>query len=257
MTIRFDCQFCGKTLKADDAKAGKKVKCPSCEGLLSIPDLPVSAESTVPEAEDLDDDVAEESSKSATMATAQRTIPCPMCDEPISPRETTCPYCGEAIKAKQKRRSRGPIADPMKRFMGFLIDTLAGLLFVAPGIGMMLAGVATAQNDPEPSMPVIIGFLLIGVGGIAGFAIQLYLLINSSQSIGKYFMKIQILDYETNQPADLIKTLLLRTFVNGLIGSFTCGPLYFLVDSLFVFNDERRCLHDQIAGTYVVEILES
>ncbi|MDB5345718.1 MAG: uncharacterized protein JWP89_4095 [Schlesneria sp.] len=257
MTIRFDCQFCGKTLKADDTKAGKKVKCPSCEGLLSIPDLPVSAEAALPETEDLDDDIAEEGTKSAEVAKGKRTIPCPMCDEPISPRETTCPYCGEEIKAKQKRRSRGPIADPMKRFMGFLVDTLAGVLFVAPGIGIILAGAATAQDQPEPPMLLIVGILLTGLGGVAGFVIQLYLLINSSQSIGKYFMKIQILDYETNKPAGLVKSFLLRSIVSGLIGQFTCAPLYFLVDSLFVFNDERRCLHDQIAGTYVVEISES
>jgi uncharacterized RDD family membrane protein YckC/DNA-directed RNA polymerase subunit M/transcription elongation factor TFIIS len=257
MTIRFDCQFCGKTLKADDAKAGKKVKCPSCEGLLSIPDLPASAESTLPEAEHLDDEIAEGSSKTAEIATGKRTIPCPMCDEPISPRETTCPYCGEEIKAKQKRRSRGPIADPMKRLMGAIVDLLATGLLMAPGIGLMVAGAAAMQDESEPPMLLIIGILLIGLGLFAGFAIQLYLLIKSSQSIGKYFMKIQILDYETNKPADLVKTLLLRTFVNGLIGQFTCAPLYFLVDSLFVFNDERRCLHDQIAGTYVVEIAES
>lgn len=257
MTIRFDCQFCGKTLKADDSKAGKKVKCPSCEGLLSIPDLPVSAESTLAEAEDRDDDVAEESSKSAGIATSTRMIPCPMCDEPISPRETTCPYCGEEIKGKSKRHSRGSIADPMKRFMGFLVDSLVGILFVAPGIGLILAGAAAAQDQPDPPMLLIIGILLTVLGGIAGFVIQLYLLINSSQSIGKYFMKIQILDYETNKPAGLVKSFLLRSIVNGLIGQFTCAPLYFIVDSLFVFNDERRCLHDQIAGTYVVDISES
>ncbi|HEY4260389.1 MAG TPA: RDD family protein [Schlesneria sp.] len=251
MTIRFDCQFCGKTLKADDTKAGKKVKCPSCEGLLSIPDLPVSAESTLPESDDLDDEVAEGST------TGKRTIPCPMCDEPISPRETTCPYCGEEIKAKQKRRSRGPIADPMKRFMGAVIDLLAIGLFVAPGVGLNVAAVVTAQDQNEPPLLFLIGVPLIGLGALIGFAVQVYFLSKSSQSIGKYFMKLQILDYATNKPADLIKTLLLRTFVNGLIGLFTCAPLYFIVDSLFIFNDERRCLHDQIAGTYVVEISES
>jgi DNA-directed RNA polymerase subunit M/transcription elongation factor TFIIS len=152
MTIRFDCQFCGKTLKADDSKAGKKVKCPSCEGLLSIPDLAVPSAVDLPAAEDLDDDSVKKGTKSAELATSKRTIPCPMCDEPISPRETTCPFCGEEIKAKNKRRSRGPIADPMKRFMGFLVDSLAGILFIAPGIGLILAGAAAAQDQPEPPM---------------------------------------------------------------------------------------------------------
>jgi len=31
------------------------------------------------------------------------------------------------------------------------------------------------------------------------------------------------------------------------------APLAKLVDGLFIFTDERRCLHDLIAGTCVVE----
>ena len=38
--------------------------------------------------------------------------------------------------------------------------------------------------------------------------------------------------------------------VNGLIGII---PGYGLVDVLFIFGAERRCLHDYIARTKVVE----
>jgi uncharacterized RDD family membrane protein YckC/DNA-directed RNA polymerase subunit M/transcription elongation factor TFIIS len=257
MTIRFDCQFCGKTLKADDTKAGKKVKCPSCEGLLSIPDLPVSAESTLPEPEYLDDEIVEGSSKSAEIAKGKRTIPCPMCDEPISSRETTCPFCGEELKAKKKRR-RYPLADLGKRFLGALADGFAGFLFVAPGVGLLVAAMGTMQEDSEPPPMFFVGILLAALGGLVCLAIQIYLLINRSQTIGKYLVKTQIMDYETDAPAGFVKTFLLRIVVNRMIGMVPCvGAIYPLVDVLFVFNEEHRCLHDQIAGTYVVDISES
>ena len=68
-------------------------------------------------------------------------------------------------------------------------------------------------------------------------------------------MKTQILDYETNEPAGFVKSFLLRMLVNRLIGGIPCvGPIYTIVDILFIFGEERRCLHDQLAGTYVVDI---
>lgn len=257
MTIRFDCQFCGKTLKADDSKAGKKVKCPSCEGVLTIPELAFSPEPAASEIEVLDDEITESRSKSPDLATSKRTIPCPMCDEPISPRDTTCPWCGEETKSKTTRGRRHRIAEPGKRLMGFLVDTMAGFLSMTPGIALALIGGLDMEENAEPPALLIIGILLVVIGGLGGFVVQLYLLINRSQSIGKYFMKLQILDYETDAPAGFVKTFLLRSVVNQLIGNFTCALLYFIVDSLFVFNDERRCLHDQIAGTYVVDISDS
>jgi len=45
--------------------------------------------------------------------------------------------------------------------------------------------------------------------------------------------------------------VLLRSWVNGLIGLVV--PFYGLVDILFIFGSERRCLHDLIAGTVVVK----
>jgi len=38
--------------------------------------------------------------------------------------------------------------------------------------------------------------------------------------------------------------------VNGLLGLI---PLYGLVDILFIFRSDRRCIHDMIAGTQIVE----
>ncbi len=52
-----------------------------------------------------------------------------------------------------------------------------------------------------------------------------------------------------------MKTLLLRAIVNGMIGMVPyVGGIYGLIDSLFIFREDRRCVHDLIAGTKVVDI---
>jgi uncharacterized RDD family membrane protein YckC len=43
---------------------------------------------------------------------------------------------------------------------------------------------------------------------------------------------------------------LLRSWLNTLIGII---PFYGLVDVLFIFREDKRCIHDLIAGTHVVQ----
>jgi uncharacterized RDD family membrane protein YckC len=174
-----------------------------------------------------------------------------------------CRYCDEVFDPALERRSNRrqssdddvnafPTADLGKRFVGFLADLLGFAAFLVPGIALLIVGVATAGNrNGEPPTVAIIGFLLIPVGLIAYCVVSIYLLITRSQSIGKYFVGTQIMDYESDLPADFVKCFLLRVLVNGMLGIV---PFYGLVDILYIFGDEHRCLHDQIAGTYVADI---
>jgi len=196
--------------------------------------------------------------------------PCPHCGEMIIKAAAKCRFCGEVFDPTLKRKSGSkrrrsfddddddvpsyPTADLGKRFLGALTDGLASVVFCAPGFGLMLAAGGPDEIDNGSPMAVA-GIILLMLGGLALFVVQLYLLINRSQSIGKYIMKTQIFDYETDTPAGFTKTFLLRALVNGLIGGIPCiGPIYSLLDILFIFVDEHRCLHDQLAGTYVVDI---
>ena len=52
------------------------------------------------------------------------------------------------------------------------------------------------------------------------------------------------------------QSVFLRNWVPKLIGSVPyLGMLFSLIDSLFIFRDDRRCIHDHIAGTRVVRHL--
>ena len=135
-----------------------------------------------------------------------------------------------------------------------LADGFVGLVFLIPGFGLVMAGGGEQGLDQESPL-AIAGVVLCIVGILALFGLQLYLLATRSQSIGKYLVKTQIYDYETDAPASFTKCFLMRVLVNGFIGALPCiGGIYSLVDILFIFGEEHRCLHDQIAGTYVVDI---
>ncbi len=146
------------------------------------------------------------------------------------------------------------LADLGKRFLGALVDGLAGLVLVGPGYVLMLLGGA-ANPQAEPGALFYVGLLVVGIGGLLILGVQIYLLATRSQTIGKYVMKTQIVDFKTGQRADLVHALVLRLFVNGLIGVIPCvGWVYPLVDIGFIFREDRRCVHDLLASTVVVDI---
>ena len=88
----------------------------------------------------------------------------------------------------------------------------------------------------------------IGLIGLAAY--QMYLLSAQGQTIGKNIMSIKIVKCDTGDNGGFVTNVLLRGILNAII-SFV--PLYSLVDILFIFRDDRRCIHDLIANTRVVE----
>ncbi len=168
--------------------------------------------------------------------------------DPYNPYAAPVNY-GQAMPMQAPMR----VADLGKRFLGAVVDGLVGIPFIVPGYVLM---VISSMNDPETPPPLFfVGLALTVVGGLALLILQIYFLATRSQSIGKVVMKTQIVDVNTGQPADLVHTLLLRSFVNGLIGAIPCiGPIYSLVDICFIFREDRRCIHDLIANTVVIDI---
>ena len=94
---------------------------------------------------------------------------------------------------------------------------------------------------------------LFVLGLIAFAAMQLILLYRHGQTIGKKLVGIRIVRADGSR-AGFARLLLLRSFVPGLIGAIPLlGPLFSLVDMLFIFGEEKRCVHDLIADTIVVD----
>ena len=92
---------------------------------------------------------------------------------------------------------------------------------------------------------------LVCFAGVLGLMVyQLVLLTKQGQTIGKKLLGIKIALKETGENGGFATNVLKRGLLSGLLNLI---PLYFLVDSLFIFREDRRCVHDLIAGTVVVK----
>jgi uncharacterized RDD family membrane protein YckC len=131
-----------------------------------------------------------------------------------------------------------------------------GLLFLPAGI---VAGIIafvmrppTGQPSPAPGMGAIVGGVLAGLYVLALAIVQIVMLSTRGQTIGKRAMKVRVVKLDGSAPG-FVHAVLLRVIVNALPSAIPLiGSLYGLIDILFIFRADRRCIHDLIAGTRVV-----
>lgn len=100
---------------------------------------------------------------------------------------------------------------------------------------------------------------LVGLAAtVVLLAIQIVWLTQRGQTIGKRVVGIRIVligkDSETQkeplQNGGFVVNVLKRGLITGLLNLV---PFFFLVDSLFIYREDRRCIHDFIAGTCVIK----
>ena len=149
---------------------------------------------------------------------------------------------------------RGPagivLASLGARFGAALIDSFIMIVIIVP---LMWAlgdfGDLSRQDEREN--------LRSALWSAAGFFIWLgvnaYLLAKHGQSVGKRLVGIRIVNIDDNRRTPFSKIVFLRTLPVQLVGAIpVLGGLFTLVDILFIFRQDRRCVHDLIAGTRVV-----
>jgi uncharacterized RDD family membrane protein YckC len=96
------------------------------------------------------------------------------------------------------------------------------------------------------------------IWGLIGFAmfvlVQGWPLHQYGQTWGKRIVAIKIVDLAGAKPS--INQLLWRRYLPLQLLNFipVLGPIIGLVDALLIFRDDRRCLHDMVAGTRVVVV---
>ena len=92
---------------------------------------------------------------------------------------------------------------------------------------------------------------LLGVAAsLTLMIVQLVMVTKHGQTLGKKYLGIRIVLKNTLQNGGFTVNVLKRGFLNGLLSLI---PGYFLVDSLLIFREDRRCIHDLIAGTCVIQ----
>ncbi len=131
------------------------------------------------------------------------------------------------------------------RFISALIDGLIGMVASIP-IFMYV----DFDKLADPSF--VLGLSLLGYGLVISFILHGYLLYHYGQTIGKNFMSIRIENLD-NTKAELSTIYLKRILPMQVISIVPFGGQIIagLVNPLFIFGKEKRCVHDYIAKTKV------
>jgi uncharacterized RDD family membrane protein YckC len=139
------------------------------------------------------------------------------------------------------------LADRGARLGAYLLDSV--IFF---GVVMLLLPV-TALMEKAGDAGSAIGGLLMVAAIIGLIAVNLVMLHRQGQTLGKRIVGIRILRIDGSR-CELWRIIVLRVFAIGLLQLIPLiGWIFFLVDALMIFGDERRCLHDIFADTMVVK----
>ena len=155
----------------------------------------------------------------------------------------------------------GPIlAGRFTRFAAAIVDGLIVMAIVVPVqimtgfTGRVMAGEASLVEQ----------LVMSGFGMIAFLVPHGYLLLTRGQTIGKMLTRIRIVDHDTEELLPPMRVYVARylwtlPFVLAVI--VIPGPsddmlvnVLILIDVLLIFGASRRCIHDYLAGSKVVQV---
>jgi uncharacterized RDD family membrane protein YckC len=141
----------------------------------------------------------------------------------------------------------GELASRVSRLAAAIIDVLIMMAVFFP-IFLVLGFTVTEQQGPM--VQIMIG----GVAVLVSLGINGWLLHTRGQTLGKMVMKIRIVrvDGVATTGWDTIGKRLLPLWLVQMIP--VIGSFLGLLDVLFIFRQDRRCLHDMVAGTEVISL---
>lgn len=174
--------------------------------------------------------------------------------EPLPP-ATAAPIAEVAAPAA------APLAERSTRLAANFIDNAIAAVACIPGgllIGFAAVQALLSGRTPtadEISVPqLLLGLALLALAGIGLAIVQIWMLVQRGQTLGKRMLDIRIVRFSDQTNPGFVSVVLLRAVVPGLIGALPyVGMVFTLVDICFIFRSDRRCLHDHLAGTKVVK----
>ena len=167
----------------------------------------------------------------------------------MSDRNPYAPPTAEVRDAPHPAADAGNLASRKLRFIGSIVDAVAQMvvgipLFIFSGSWERVRAGEVSFDDT----------LLLTLGGMTVFLLlNGYLLATAGQTIGKRMVGTRIVNVSDERIPKFLTLVGARygsTWLMSLIPGV--GNLYGFVDVLLAFRDDRRCLHDLIAGTKVV-----
>ncbi|MDG2220403.1 MAG: RDD family protein [Rubripirellula sp.] len=142
------------------------------------------------------------------------------------------------------------LASRLTRLGAVVVDGIISSLITFPMLyftGFFNRALRAELTAMETTLMTLSGFAIF-------LALQGYLLATRGQTIGKMLVGIRIVDYTSGETVPFAKLIGLRYLPLWIVTIIPfLGNFIVLIDTLAIFTSERRCLHDLIAGTKVVE----
>ncbi|WP_369975965.1 RDD family protein [Xanthomonas bundabergensis] len=142
-----------------------------------------------------------------------------------------------------------------ERLGAALIDGVISLVTFLPlaAVTGYFGRVMDAARGGE-QIPFLVMAGYVALAFVVFVVVQAYPLAKTGQTWGKKLLWIRIVDLHGAQPP-LWRLLLLRYLPSQVLSLVpVVGNFYALIDALFIFRQDKRCLHDLIAGTQVVNV---
>ena len=148
------------------------------------------------------------------------------------------PYAAPRAVVEDQHGDSAPLAERSDRLVAAIIDVIIYGLAWSP---MLIIGGTTGA--------IVAGLLVIGL-----LVWNCILLANHGQTLGKQVKKIRIVRTDDSD-AGFVRAFLYRALPVMLLSAIPfVGPILSLANVLFIFREDRRCVHDLIADTKVVSI---
>jgi uncharacterized RDD family membrane protein YckC len=146
--------------------------------------------------------------------------------------------------------SEKPLASRWARLGASIIDSIIMLVIILP-VMYFTGGFEGMMEGVQPGFVYSFGIAVLGI--IVFFAINYRYLVTNGQTIGKKVLEIKIVDLNGNVPV-FQPQLVIRYAVYMLPGQIpVVGQIFSIINILFIFGKEKRCIHDLVAKTKVVK----
>lgn len=147
------------------------------------------------------------------------------------------------------------LASRSRRLCAQMLDIFIILVMLTPFFYFLYRFSSPPSSSPfsHDLKPLLYASFILAV--VIYNIFQWVLLSIQGQTVGKYLMKARIVRVDNDDNPGFLKAVVLRLYIPGLLSAIPLlGYVFSLINLLFIFRSDRRCLHDLIAGTKVIKI---
>jgi uncharacterized RDD family membrane protein YckC len=156
-----------------------------------------------------------------------------------------------SLEASPETQAASPLvlSSRVDRLLAIIVDVVIGLAVAAPV--SLYTGAYDAVFHGQLTSSLYLEITLVSWGWY--FLVNSYWLIKYGQTVGKRLLGIRISDAQTEAVPPFWRLLVRIAVPSFAARAGLIGSAFDLVDILLIFGKNRRCIHDLIAGTRVVD----